>query len=391
MSLPSPARVRLDRAWIGPALLLVVLVLLVAACAPVTTSPGASGQATVTPVPTPLVPAQPGADPISLFAWLFTPIFQVLFIILATLDHITGNVAIAIILMTLIIRALLIPLFRSQTVSQRRMQLVQPELKEIQRRHKGDRAKISEAQMALYKERGINPASGCLPLVLQFMLLIPMYSVIRDGLTNYDPTAMVTVFGHQLPILDCQNLVNGVPTPPEPCINPIAFGVNWGQPEILFHMPIIGGLSLIALISALLQVLQSRMVMPPVTPGQQDQAATIQRQTMLLFPFITIFYGAFLPAGLFLYWIVTTIFSIIQQYLIVGYGSLFPLFGFTPGFARGHTPRFPVAVPAPEPGTRTSVSTGRTPTTTTTDRAASAAATVRSRERGRQGRRGRRR
>lgn len=391
MSLPRPARVRLDRAWIGPGLLLVLLVLLVAACAPVTTSPGASGQATVTPVPTPLVPASPGADPVSLLAWLFTPIFQALFILLATLDHLTGNVAIAIVVMTLIIRALLIPLFRSQTVSQRRMQLVQPELKEIQRRHKGDRAKISEAQMALYKERGINPASGCLPLVLQFMLLIPMYSVIRDGLTNYDPTAMVTVLGYQLPILDCQNLVNGVATPPAPCINAIAFGVNWGQPEILFPVPLIGGLSLIALVSALLQVVQSRMVMPPAATGQQDQSAAIQRQTMLLFPFITIFYGAFLPAGLFLYWIVTTVFSIIQQYLIVGYGSLFPLFGYTPGFAQGHTPRFPVAIPAPEPGTRTSVATGRTPTSTTTDRAASAAATVRPRERGRQGRRGRRR
>ena len=78
------------------------------------------------------------------------------------------------------------------------MQLLQPEIKEISRRYKGDRAKISEATMALYKERGVNPAAGCLPLVLQFVLLIPMYSVIRDGLTNYDPTAMLEVFGYQV-------------------------------------------------------------------------------------------------------------------------------------------------------------------------------------------------
>ena len=384
MKLPRP-----DRAWLGPILLLAVVALAVAACAPVA-APGSSAVPTVTPGPTPLVPASPGADPVSLLAWLFTPVFQVLFILLAVLNKLTGNIAIAIVLMTLVIRALLIPLFRTQTVSQRRMQLVQPELKEIQRRYKGDRAKISEAQMALYKERGINPAAGCLPLVLQMVLLIPMYSVIRDGLTNYDPSAMVTVLGQRLPILDCANVVNGVVDKSLPCINPIAFGVNWGQPEILFPLPVIGGLSLIAVISSLLQVIQSRMVMPPASQGQaQDQSAAVQRQTMLLFPLITIFYGAFLPAGLFLYWIVTTIFSIVQQYLIVGWGSLFPLFGWMPRFAVGHTPRFPVAVPAPDAAGRPSGAT--THPTTSIERAASAAATVRSRDRGRQGRRGRRR
>jgi len=380
---------RLDRNWLGPALLLVVIGLVLAACVP-TSAPAASGSVSATPLPTPLVPAQPGADPVSLLAWLFTPVFQALFILLVILDDITGNIAIAIIVMTLIIRALLIPLFRTQTVSQRRMQLVQPELKEIQKRYKGDRAKISEAQMALYKERGVNPAAGCLPLVLQFILLIPMYSVIRDGLTNYDPSAMVTVFGHELPILHCTNLVNGVPTPPQPCLDPYAFGINWGVASVLIPLPIIGGLSLIAVVSAFLQLIQSRMVMPPVSQGSQDQSANVQRQTMLLFPLISIFYGAFLPAGLFLYWIVTTIFSIVQQYLIVGWGSLFPIFGWTPGFAVGHTPRFPVAVPAPDPNARSSSSTAAR-TITSTERAAKAASTVRSRERGRQGRRGRRR
>lgn len=388
MNLPRP-----NRAWLGPALLLGVLILVVAACVPAASTPaGASASITPSPSPTPLVPASPGADPISLMAWLFTPVFQALFIVLVALDHFTGNIAIAIILMTILMRALLIPMFRTQTVSQKRMQLVQPELKEIQRRYKGDRAKISEAQMALYKERGVNPAAGCLPLVLQFVLLIPMYSVIRDGLTNFNPTALVTVFGYRLPILDCTNVVNGVFNAAAPCINATTFGVDWGQPEILggIRLPIIGGLSALAIVAALLQLIQSRMVMPPASQSQ-DQSSAVQRQTMLLFPFITIFYGGFLPAGLFLYWIVTTIFSIVQQYLIVGYGSLFPLFGWTPAFAVGHTPRFPVAHPAAPAGGRPGSTSGVRPTTITTDRAASAAATVRPRERGRQGRRGRRR
>jgi YidC/Oxa1 family membrane protein insertase len=382
------------RQWLGLLGLIVLVALIVAACGVGPAgSPGASGHPT--PSPTPLVPAQPGADPISLLAFVFTPIFQVLFIALAEFYVLTGNIAVAIILLTLVIRALIIPLFRRQTVSQRRMQLLQPEIKEVQRRFKGDRAKISEATMALYKERGVNPAAGCLPLVLQFILLIPMYSVIRDGLTNFDPSAMLSVFGTKVVPLNCPNpahIVNGVLDATKPCIDTIVAGIDWSQPQVLFPLPLIGGLSLLAVISGLLQLVQSRMVMPPA--AENDTQSNVQRQTMVLFPLISIAYGGFLPSGLFLYWIVTTIFSIVQQYLIVGWGSLFPLFGWTPGFAKDHSPRFPVAMPTavdrksnPERKNVTPEASRNVPT----DRAASAAATVRPRERGRQGRRGRRR
>jgi YidC/Oxa1 family membrane protein insertase len=382
------------RRWLGLLGLIVLVALVVAACGVGPAgSPGASGAPT--PHPTPLVPAQPGADPISLLAFVFTPIFQVLFIALAEFYVLTGNIAVAIILLTLVIRALIIPLFRRQTVSQRRMQLLQPEIKEVQRRFKGDRAKISEATMALYKERGVNPAAGCLPLVLQFILLIPMYSVIRDGLTNFDPSAMLSAFGTKVVPLNCPNpahIVNGVLDATKPCIETIVAGVDWSQPQVLFPLPLIGGLSLLAVISGLLQLVQSRMVMPPA--AENDTQSNVQRQTMVLFPLISIAYGGFLPSGLFLYWIVTTIFSIVQQYLIVGWGSLFPLFGRTPGFAKDHSPRFPVAMPTaadrksnPERKNVTPDASRNVPT----DRAASAAATVRPRERGRQGRRGRRR
>ena len=385
--------------------LAILVVLIVAACATTgsapAASPGASGGASPaatatqapTPVPTPLVPATPGADPISLLAWAFTPVFKALFILMTGLYDLTGDIGIAIILLTLIIRVMTIPLFRKQTVSQRRMQLLAPEIKELQRRYKGDRAKISEQTMALYTERRVNPAAGCLPLVLQFVILIPMYSVIRDGLTNYDPTAMLDVFGHQIVPLVCPNpanYVDGVLNTSLPCINTI---VPWlgnmdiSKAQVLFPLPVIGGLSILAVISGLLQLVQSRMVMPPSDPNA-DQQAKIQRQTMLIFPLISIAYGGFLPAGLFIYWITTTIFSIVQQYLIVGFGSLFPIYGWTPRYALTHTPRFPVAMPAAgSVNPSTGVPVARPPV----DRAAAAAATVRPRERGRQGRRGRRR
>jgi YidC/Oxa1 family membrane protein insertase len=387
--------VRRLRPWL-PLIGLVALVIFVAAActgAPAG-SPGASG-VPGTPVPTPLEPAKPGADPISLLAFLFTPVFQVLFIVLAGFYYVTHNVAVAIILLTLLIRALIIPLFRRQTVSQRRMQLLQPEIKELQRRYKGDRTKTSEATMALYKERGVNPAAGCLPLVLQFILLIPMYSVIRDGLTNFDPSAMLTFFNTKVVPLECPNpihFVDGVLDKTKPCIDTIVAGVDWSQAQVLFPLPVIGGLSLLAVLSGFLQLIQSRMVMPP--PAENDPQSSIQRQTMVIFPLISIAYGGFLPSGLFLYWIVTTIFSIIQQYLIVGWGSLFPLFGWTPAFAQNHTPRFPVAMPTAadrKPNTERKNAAPDAPRILPTDRASSAAGTIRPRERGRQGRRGRRR
>jgi YidC/Oxa1 family membrane protein insertase len=394
----SALRLQLRRfqPWLGIGLLVVVAVVVLSACTAVGT-PAASlapGQtATPTPVATlapaavPLHPANP-ADPFSLLAFLFTPVFQALFISLVAVEQVSGSMVIAIIAVTLLVRVVLIPLYRKQIVSQKRMQLLAPELKEIQKRYKGDRVKVQEATQAFYKERGVNPAQGCLPLILQFMLLIPMYSVFSSGLQNFDPNGMLRVFGVQLISLKCD------PTPilispghVHPCINSTVFGVDLSQPQVLFTIGI--GISLLAITSSLLQLFQSRMTLPRRDPGiPDDQNTKIQRQSMLFLPFISIFYGGFLPAGLFIYWIVSTLFSLVQQYLIIGWGGMFPLLGWDPAFARAHTPRFPVATPVADPSKRAANSV----LTQTDERAAKAATTIRPRERGgRQGRRGRRR
>ncbi len=247
--------------------------------------------------------------------------------------------------LTLIVRSAVIPLYRRQLTSQRRMQLLQPEIKEIQKRYKGDAMKARVAQQELFKERGVSPLAGCLPLLLQMPLLFIMYSVIQNGLTNVDPTAMLTVFGHQIVPLTCNNLnAAGVPDAAlGPCINtviPILGGIDVSKPSYLFA--VLGfGVSLLAIISAGLQLVQSRMMLPLSDPANDDPNTKIQRQTMLLLPLLSVVYGGFLPAGLFIYWITATIFSIAQQYLIVGWGGMFPLRGWTPGFATGHTPQIP--------------------------------------------------
>jgi YidC/Oxa1 family membrane protein insertase len=372
------------------AVLIVAIALVVAACVPGGGGGSGGPTPTATPVP-PLHPASPGADPVSLFAWLFTPIFQTMLIILLAVYQLLENVRVpgaiawAIVILTLIVRAVLIPLFRRQLVSQRRMQLLQPELREIQKRYKGDAMKARLAQQELMKERGVNVASGCLPLLLQLPLLFIMYSVISNGLTNQDPRAMLNVFGVQLFELDCHNIVEGVIDATKPCVEAnVPLLGNIAHPQTF--LVVAGfGLSVLAIVSALLQLVQSRMMLPAADPTNDDPNARVQRQMMLFLPIISVVYGGFLPAGLFIYWIVATIFSIVQQYLIVGWGSMFPLFGWTPAFARDHTPRFPVSMPpAPEPSKRAAILADAEKKTT-------ADKTIRQRSRGRQGRRGRRR
>lgn len=390
-------RLRWDR--IGLLVLLVLIVLVVAACA-APAAPGASGVPgpSASPRP-PLTPAPPGADPVSFLAWVFNPIFQVMFIVLvAVYDFLKGlgvpaAIGWAIVALTLLVRALVIPLYRRQLVSQRRTQLLQPEVKEIQRRFKGDAVKTRLAQQELFKERGISPLAGCLPLILQMPLLFIMYQVISNGLTNQNPTAMLTIFGQQVIPLACTNVVNGVIEATRPCIDtviPFFGGIDVSKPSTFLTLGIPGtsialGLSVLAIMSAGLQLVQSRMMLPRTRPEDDDPNTKIQRQTMLFLPLISVAYGGFLPAGLFIYWITATIFSIAQQYLIVGWGGMFPLFGRTPRFAMGHTPRFPVTMPPPpEPGKRAAILADAEKKTT-------AASTIRPRERGRQGRRGRRR
>jgi YidC/Oxa1 family membrane protein insertase len=349
----------------------------------ITPVPGATAVPVPTAVPHPLCPAVASGNPADLLAVLFNPIFQTMFLLLAIFYSIFGDVGIAIILLTLLIKTVLIPLFRAQIVSQRRMQLIQPEVKAIQQKFKGNRAKISEETMRLYKERGVSLGSGCLPAFLQLFLLVPIYSVISTGLAAPDISSALQFLGQPLNIVTCQ-----APGTLLPCINPNIWwlgNLDAHVPEVLFRLPIFNfGLSALALVAAGLQLIQTRMMTPATTDPQQRS----QQRVFMILPLFSIIYGSFLPSGLFLYWIVFTTYSIVQQYLIVGWGSLFPLFGWTPGFAKDHKPRFAIQPPVAKPRATSGDSRqNEEPSRSPSDRAAG---TIKP-GRGRTSRRGRRR
>jgi YidC/Oxa1 family membrane protein insertase len=403
------ARRRLLRVGLAIALLGVV-VLLLAACNPIQSplppdatpvagaSPTVAPSPSATPEPTPFVlrPAPLQADPVSVLAWLFTPIYQAFLLILVAIDLVVPDIGIAIIVTTIIVRTAMVPLMRRQMVSMRQMQAIGPEIKEIQRRFKNDRLKAQQAQAALMKERGISQA-GCLVALLPLFLILPMYQVVREGLTASDITPMLTIFGLKVLPVTCD------PASIQPCLDPhIPWlgGINAahfeGMIPLPFELPIIGaGISMFALVYTVIQLVASRMALPPHVPGAQlDQSARTQRAMAIWLPLITILYGSVIPVGVFIYLIVSTIYQVFQQFLTTGWGGMFPFLGFTPGFAVDHKPRFPVAVPAapatPATPSRPAGAPARPkPDRSALDRGASAESTIR--RRGRQGRRGRRR
>ncbi len=389
---------------LAPLLLLAALALIVAACVPSSGGAGASGSgalASPTHSQAPLEPAHVTANPFDLLATLFTPIFQTLFIALVVLYKLTGNMLVAILLLTVILKVITMPITRKQLVSSRQTQLLQPEVKEIQRKYKGDRVKQQAAVQEFYKQHGVNPAGGCLPMLATMGLLIPMYSVFSQGLTNYDITAMLRVgpidFGQILGIT-CPSAVTGPQFNPvhgyvtNPCLAATEFGINWGIPEPMTTGLFVAGfgLSILAIISSLVQLLSSRQMLPPTDPRTADDAnVKTQRQMAYFLPFISILYGGVVPAGLMLYWIASSVISIGQQFLVLGFGGMFPLFGWTPGFAKDYRPRYHVTMPTP---TTTGTTTGAAERSKIIDRDLSARSTIRPNpNRSRSGRRGRRR
>ena len=377
---------------LAPLLLIAGVALLVAACA---ASPAGGGSATPPPPSqVPLRPASLSASPGDLLAWLFNPIFQMFFIGLVVIDQVTHNMIISIIVLTIIIKLAMTPITRKQLVSSRQTQMLAPEVKELQRKYKGDRVKQQAAVSEFYKQRGINPASGCLPSLLQLGLLIPMYSVFNQGLTNYDINAALNVFGVQLFTLPCDAapVFNAAGHVLNACLRPTALGINWGLAEPVTTGLYIAtfGISILAILSSLVQLVASRQMVPPLDPRSADDPnVKVQRQMAYFLPLISILYGGFLPAGLFLYWIASTAIQVVQQYLIIGWGGIFPLFGWHPEFARTHSPRYPIPVPKPKPlAPGQSISAAER--AKAVDRDLSAKATIRP-NRTRTGRRGRRR
>ncbi len=228
-----------------------------------------------------------------------TIVYEPLYNALIAIYNVIPDLGVAIIILTVIIRVLLLPLSKKSITSQKKMQEIQPEIKKIQEKYKNDKQKQGQAMMEFYKKNKINPASGCLPLIVQLIILIGLYRVFMAGVGMSDSDGLLYSFVSQ----------------PE-SINHTAFG----------FLEITKRSIPLAIISAIFQYWQTKMIMaknkkPQQEPakkkeGEPDFSSIMQKQMLYIGPIITLFIGLQFPAALPLYWIVTTLFMIGQQYLI---------------------------------------------------------------------------
>ncbi len=208
------------------------------------------------------------------------------------------DIGIAIILLTILIKLILLPFSLQSLRSQKSMQQLQPKIEALKERYKDKKDDMAKAMMELYKKEKVNPLSSCLPLLVQFPFLIAVYGVFRDGLASKN-------FEFLYPFVSNPGSIASV-----------SFGlVDLAKASIW-----------IAVLAGLAQFVQAKMMIAKRPPADvrkkegardEDMAAVMNKQMLYFMPVITVFIGASLPAGLALYWFVTTVLTIAQQWFFL--------------------------------------------------------------------------
>jgi len=224
-------------------------------------------------------------------------LYRPLFNLLVYFYNITGSLGLAIILITIVIRVVLYPLAKKSLKSQIAMKKIQPEVKELQEKHKDDKEKQTKEMMELYKKHGVNPFSGCLPLLIQLPILIALYRVFINGIEKVEPERLYT----------------------------------WVADPGKLHTMFLGVIDLaqknigLALIAGAVQFVQTKLTLasslksnpkPKKKKEGMDMAEIMNKQFLYFLPAMTVFIGISFPSALPLYWIISTLFSIGQYYVL---------------------------------------------------------------------------
>lgn len=261
----------------------------------------------------------------------FGPIINILVLIYQGLSslNVPGALGFSIITLTLAIRILVWPFMSSQIKATKKMADLKPHLNELKQKHKDDKKALAAAQMALYKEHGVNPAGGCLPALIQIPVFIGLYQAIINILPG--PGGNI-------------NHINSLLYFPQlklpSTLDPNFFGLNLGiKPSEFGKFGIL--LLLVPLVTALLTFVQSKMTLPkPIKhypsdspkeakekEGLEESMGAVQSQMVYLMPIMIGYFAFTFPIGLAIYWNTYTIMGIIQQRRLAGWGGLTDLLG----------------------------------------------------------------
>lgn len=221
----------------------------------------------------------------------------------------------AIIFFTVIVRLLMTPLMLPQQRSAKKMQEIQPKLQELQKKYKNDRESLAQEQMKLYKEAGVNPMGGCLPMVIQFPIWIGLYQSIIQALAR-SPLQLLDLSQTIYPFLS--GLWAAVP------VNRFFLGMDLSlTPQQL------GGLTYaLPILVAFTSWLQTKMT-TPASSSDGGQAASMTQSMTLMMPLMFGFFSLNFSTGLSFYFIVSNIIGIVTQGFISGWEGLLFWKGFS--------------------------------------------------------------
>jgi len=210
------------------------------------------------------------------------------------------DLGVAIIIVTILVRLLVWPLASKQLHSQRAMQKLAPDIAKLRKKAGGDKQKESQMLMELYKEKGISPFASLTPILIQMPLLIAFYYALRHAVHAGDIAKMVYPYIANMPFIK-EVIANPA------AYKPMLFGVvNLAKPNVV-----------IAVLAGVAQYVQTKQILPKKTGDKADTAAQVAQMSALLFPFMTFLFAMSLPSALGLYWLVASLVTILQQYLIL--------------------------------------------------------------------------
>jgi len=223
----------------------------------------------------------------------YTFLYQPLLNGLVLLYFLTHDLGLAVFILTLLVRLVLFPLSFKGLKSQQAMKTIEPKIRELKQKHKDNIPEQNRAVMELYKQEKVSPVSGCLPLLIQFPIIIALYRVFYNGLNIESFNKFLYSF---------------VPNPGE-----IPLKIFW-----LFDANSKIFIIVLALLAAVLQFWQSKMTMPKgqKKPTGTDFASAMQKQMLYIFPVITFFiiYKTGVVVGA--YWFFSVLFSLLEQAII---------------------------------------------------------------------------
>lgn len=234
-----------------------------------------------------------------------------------------NNLGLAIIALTVCIRAVLTPITLPSMRSMQVMRDLAPEISKLKKKYKDDKKRLMQAQSDLYKSKGVNPAAGCLPQIVQLVVLIALFQVFTHVLPQSgDIVEGVNKYAYEALRID------------QP-LNTRFLYLDLTKPDV-FHLPNLPfpAPGPFLLLAALLQLVSSKMMAPAVKKAEQvaaktkgemdDIMASTQQQMLYLFPLMTIFVGLTFASGLVLYWSALSLGQVLQQYFVSGWGGLTP-------------------------------------------------------------------